>query len=432
LPAAASRCYSPAPAMWRQRFTLSAFCFTCLALSYMDRWNLSVAAPLLMQEFGWTKTTIGLLQSVFFYGFTLSHLPGGWLADRFGGRRVLGAGTLVWSLATIATPLAGSFGGLAAARVALGLGEGMNMPSISSLVARWFPLEERTRATVVNLTGIHAGTLIALPLSAWIAATHGWRAVFYAYGAIGLVWVALWFRWAPDAPPAGVGPARVAEVPWGVFLREPAVRALLATTFITNWTAWFMFSWLPTYFVQVHGFSLQGSGLVSAVPHLAMMCAGLASGWTADRLIARGLPVSRVRKLVLSTGFVGAAAFLLVIPRVATPYGVVACLAAALSCFALGATTVLVNSLDLAPRHAGVLVGLQGTAGNVAGMVSPVLGGAIVERTGSWDLNFYLIAGLLLVGILIWTRWSSGEPITLARPRPSAEPWPAPRARPAR
>src|SRR5262245_43648262 len=91
----------------RPRFVLSAFCFTCLALSYMDRWNLSVAAPLLMREFGWSETTMGFVQSVFFWGFTLSHLPGGWLADRFGGRRVLGAGTLGWTLATAATPLAG-------------------------------------------------------------------------------------------------------------------------------------------------------------------------------------------------------------------------------------------------------------------------------------------------------------------------------------
>jgi MFS family permease len=417
--------------MWRPRFTLSAFCFTCLALSYMDRWNLSVAAPLMMQEFGWTKTTMDVLQSVFFYGFTLSHLPGGWLADRFGGARVLGAGTLGWSLATMATPLAGGFPGLAAMRIALGLGEGMNMPAVSSLVARWFPLEERTRATVVNLTGIHAGTLVAMPLSGWIAARHGWRTVFYVYGAIGLVWVALWSRWARDRPPIAGEPARVAAVPWLTFLREPAVWTLLATTFVTNWTAWFMYSWLPTYFVQVHGFSVQGSGLVSALPNLAMICAGLTSGWVADRLIAAGLPVARVRKLLLATGFLGAAALLVGMPRVTTPYAAVACLSGALSFFALGATTVLVNSLDLAPRHAGVLVGLQGTVGNVAGMVSPVLGGAIVERTGSWDLNFYLIAGLLVAGMLVWTRWSRGTPITLAPAPPSAARWPAPRVRPA-
>src|SRR5438477_11243871 len=193
--------------MWPRRFTLLAFSCTCLALSYMDRWNLSVAAPLLIQKYGWSAARMGLLQSFFFYGFTASHLPGGWLADRLGGRRVLGGGTFVWSLATAVTPVAGSFTGLAAVRIALGLGEGMNMPSISSLVARWFPLEERTRATVVNLTGIHAGTLVALPLSGWIAATWGWRPIFYVYAFVGLVWVALWLRWAPEPPLTGAEPA---------------------------------------------------------------------------------------------------------------------------------------------------------------------------------------------------------------------------------
>jgi MFS transporter, ACS family, solute carrier family 17 (sodium-dependent inorganic phosphate cotransporter), other len=416
--------------MWRPRYTLSFFCFTCLALSYMDRWNLSIAAPLLMKEFGWNETTVGLLQSAFFWGFTLSHLPGGWLADRFGGRRVLGAGTLGWSLATGVTPLAGGFASLAGARLALGLGEGMNMPSISSLVARWFPFHERTRATVINLTGIHAGTLVAMPLSAWIADAWGWRAVFVVYALVGVVWVGAWLAWAPDPPPAVA--ERVDRVPWSIFLRERAVWALLLTTFVTNWTAWFMYSWLPTYFMQVHHFSLKGSGLVSAVPNLAMIAAGLASGWIADRLIARGLPVTRVRKLMLASGFVGAMAFLLLLPELPTGWPVVACLSGALGCFALGASTVLVNSLDLSPRHAGVLVGLQGTAGNLAGTVSPVLAGAIVARTGDWNLNFYLIAALLAAGLVVWTRWASGEAISRLPPRPSAAPSPVPFAPPGR
>src|SRR5262249_45639743 len=287
----------------RPRFILSAFCFTCLALSYMDRWNLSVAAPLLMREFGWSETTMGFVQSVFFWGFTLSHLPGGWLADRFGGRRVLGAGTLGWTLATAAPPPAGGPAPLAAVRVALGLGEGMNMPAISSLVARWFPLEERTRATVVNVAGIHVGTLVAMPLSAWIAATWGWRTIFYVYAGIGLVWVMLWAAWAPREPAHDTAATTPESGPWRPFLPGRAVWALLLTPFVTNWTAWFMYSWLPTYFVQAHGFSLKESGVVSAIPNLAMIVAGLASGWVADRLIAKGMPVTRVRRLVLATGF---------------------------------------------------------------------------------------------------------------------------------
>jgi ACS family sodium-dependent inorganic phosphate cotransporter len=417
--------------MWRSRFALSAFCFTCLALSYMDRWNLSVAAPLLMKEFGWNEETVGLLQSIFFWGFTASHLPGGWLADRFGGRRVLGLGTLGWTVATAATPFAGGFAGLATARVALGLGEGVNMPSISSLVARAFPLAERTRATVVNIAGIHVGTLVAMPLSAWIAATWGWRVIFWAYAAIGVVWLVAWSTWARRTPLAHAVDERPEPVPWATLLRHPPVWALLATTFVTNWTAWFTYSWLPTYFIQAHGFSLRGSGIVSAIPNLAMILAGLLAGWLADRLIAGGTPVTRVRRTLLAGGFAGAMAFLLVIPRATGAVGAVACMSGALACFAFGSSTVLVNSLDLSPRHAGVLVGLQGTAGNIAGMVSPFLGGAIVARTGRWDLNFYLIAALLAAGIVVWLRWSSGEPITLAPPRPSAAPWPAPHVRPA-
>ena len=400
--------------MWPPRYTLVAFSSTCLALSYMDRWNLSVAAPLLMQEYGWSPVRMGLLQSLFFYGFTASHLPGGWLADRLGGRRVLGGGTSVWSLATGVTPLAGNFTGLAAARVVLGLGEGMNMPSISSLVARWFPVEERTRATAVNVTGIHLGTLVALPLSAWIASSYGWRAIFYAYAVLGAVWVSAWFVWGPRTPPADAAP--VAQVPWRAILRHRGVWALLATTFVTNWTVWFFYSWLPTYLIQAHGFSLKESGALSALPTLAMVVAGLVAGWLSDDLIVRGMSVTRVRKLVLASGFAGAVVFLLLLPRAPGAAGAVACLVGGLACFGLGASTVLVNSLDLAPRHAGVLVGLQGTAGNVAGMISPLLGGVIVSRTGSWDLNFYVIAALLTAGIGVWTSLATGEPITLPRP----------------
>ncbi len=178
--------------MWPRRYTLALMTCLCMALAYMDRWNLSVAAPLLMKEFGWDETTLGLLHSVFFYGFTASHLPGGWLADRVGGRRVLAGAVLLWSAVTGATALVGSFSALVAARLALGLGEGANMPSISNLIARSFPTEERTRATTVAIAGVQLGTLVALPLSAWIAAAYGWRAIFATYAALGLAWLAIW------------------------------------------------------------------------------------------------------------------------------------------------------------------------------------------------------------------------------------------------
>lgn len=410
--------------MWPPRYTLAGLSFACMALAYMDRWNLSIAAPLLMQEYGWDETTIGFVQSVFFYGFTISHLPGGWLADRFGGRTVLGAAVLVWSAITGLTSLAASLTALIVARLALGLGEGVNMPSILNLLARWFPVEERTRATTIAVAGIHTGTLVALPLSAWIAASYGWRAVFRSYAVVGLAWVVLWFATIDETPaPAGDrGESSPPAVPWRELLRHRAVWAVLLTTFVTNWTVWFFFAWLPTYFVKVHGFSLKESGAASAAPSLAMIVAGLASGWLADRLIAAGVPVTRVRKRLLCGGYAGAIVMLLGLPHAHSRVAAIACLCAALAFFAAGSATVLVNSLDLAPGSAGVLVGLQGTVGNVAGTISPVLGGAIVARTGSWDLNFYVIAALLAAGAVLWNGWASGEPLI---PRRRAAPLPS-------
>src|SRR5256885_16755988 len=188
--------------MWPRRFTLLAFSCTCLALSYMDRWNLSVAAPLLMQEYGWSAARMGLLQSIFFYGFTASHLPGGWLADRFGGRRVLGTAVVFWSAITGLTSLVSGFATLVSVRFALGLGEGVNMPSILNLIARWFPVEERTRATTVAIAGVQAGTLIALPLSAWIAASFGWRARFRPFSLFRLASGARLVTTSAEAPAA--------------------------------------------------------------------------------------------------------------------------------------------------------------------------------------------------------------------------------------
>ena len=407
--------------MWPPRYTLATLSCACMALAYMDRWNLSVAAPLLMEEYGWNETTIGLLQSVFFYGFTASHLPGGWLADRFGGRRVLGTAVLLWSAITGLTSLATGLTTLVAARLALGLGEGVNMPSILNLVARWFPVEERTRATTIAVAGVHTGTLVALPLSAWIAASYGWRAVFQSYAVVGLAWVALWFATIDEAPPRVRDAALVSPpaVGWRTLLRHRSVWAVLLTTFVTNWTVWFFFAWLPTYFVKVHGFSLKESGVASAAPSFAMIVAGLASGWLADRLIAGGVSVTRVRKVLLAGGYAGAIALLLVLPHAQSRLTAIVCLCAALACFAAGSATVLVNSLDLAPGSAGVLVGLQGTVGNVAGTISPVLGGAIVAHTGSWDLNFYVIAALLAAGALLWVSWASGEAVmSESRPAP--------------
>src|SRR5215831_13862761 len=169
-------------ALWRRppaRIELLGLTFLSCTISYLDRVNLSVAAPLILAERGLDEAQMGAILGAFFWGFAIAHPIGGWLADRFGGKRVLAAGASWWSLWTALTPL--GWPSLWVARVMLGAGEGVNTPAIQSLVGRWFPVHERSRAVAFNLTGIQVGTIVGLPLSTWIMIRFGWPAIFYTY-----------------------------------------------------------------------------------------------------------------------------------------------------------------------------------------------------------------------------------------------------------
>src|SRR5512139_2966456 len=161
---------STATAGWPQRINLVILFFSSNLICYMDRINISVTAPTIMKELGWDEAALGIILSSFFVGYTLLQIPGGWLADRFGGKLILSCGVLWWSLFTLITPLARSVTGMAVFRTLMGLGEGVNFPSIQSLTARWIPAGERSRAMGFILSGVSVGNIIAFPLATWIMA----------------------------------------------------------------------------------------------------------------------------------------------------------------------------------------------------------------------------------------------------------------------
>jgi ACS family sodium-dependent inorganic phosphate cotransporter len=420
-----------ASSSWRPpaRVTLLCLTFLSCAISYLDRVNLSIAAPVIIAERGLDEARMGVILGAFFWGFALAHPVGGWLADRFGGKRVLAAGAAWWSLWTALTPL--GWPSLYAARVMLGAGEGVNTPAIQSLVGRWFPVHERSRAVALNLTGIQVGTVLGLPLSTWIMIRFGWPTIFYAYAAVGFVWVLVWWRTAFDRPEEhprisaaelallrGAGEAArptPAEhgTAWRTLLRSPAVWALLLSTCCTNWIFFLFLTWLPTYLVKSQGFSLKAMGVFAMLPYLAAIVSGNGAGALADRLLARGYSPTRVRKAFFASGMLAAAVLL---DSLSTPHSqttLIALMTATHAAFAVGASTVLMNSIDLAPAHAGTLTGLQGLAGNLAGGVSPIVAGYIVTSSGDWNLVFYVAAGVALAGAVIFTALGSGKPIAL-------------------
>jgi MFS transporter, ACS family, solute carrier family 17 (sodium-dependent inorganic phosphate cotransporter), other len=315
---------------WPRRFTLVGLCFLSTLICYIDRVNISVAIIPMAEEFGWDQTTRGIVLSSFFYGYLATQVLGGWLADRYGGKVVLGVGVLWWSLFTLITPPAAavSFTVLFIARIGMGLGEGVAFPAIHNLIARWIPTQERGRAVSLNTSGIALGTVLALLLTPSIVVTWGWPAVFYVFGLLGFLWYGFWYFLVTDTPEThptihpteaqfirehAPPPPKNETIPWQLLLSKAPVWAIIINHFCANWGFYVILTWLPSYFTQALGAQLSHVGLYSIAPWLTMFFMGNVAGWSADRLLKAGFSVTFVRKLMQSIAFLGSATFLLLI-----------------------------------------------------------------------------------------------------------------------
>ncbi|HJY80211.1 MAG TPA: MFS transporter, partial [Candidatus Binatia bacterium] len=177
---------------WPQRLNVVVLLFLSVVVLYMDRVNISVVAPVLMKELGWDPAVMGMVLSAFFVGYFLTQIPGGWLSDRWGAKGILGGAVAWWSLITMLTPFARTTSSMLAVRVSLGLGEGMSPPCLYTSIARWVPVNERSRVAAFLASGMYVGLIIAFPLAVWIMTHLGWPWVFYLFGFLGLVWSAIW------------------------------------------------------------------------------------------------------------------------------------------------------------------------------------------------------------------------------------------------
>jgi ACS family sodium-dependent inorganic phosphate cotransporter len=413
---------------WPRRFTVLGLCFLSTFVCYIDRVNMSVAIIPMAEEFHWDQTTRGIVLSSFFYGYLATQVLGGWLADRYGGKVVLGLGVLWWSIFTLLTPPAAavSLTVLFIARVGMGLGEGVAFPAIYYLFARWVPVHERARSVALNTSGIPLGTVAALLLTPSITIAWGWPWVFYLFGMLGFLWYGLWHFLASDTPETHptihpterqfIGgsaplPPKNEKIPWGLLLSKAPVWAIIINHFCSNWGFYVILTWLPTYFKQALGADLSKVGVYTILPWLVMFLMGNVAGWVADALIKAGFGLTFVRKLMQSIGFLGAAIFLSLVGGVTTvPQAILyMCCALGLGAFALSGFGV--NHLDIGPRYAGILLGFTNTAGTIPGIVGVSLTGFILDATGSWSLVFLISAGIYVFGLLVWLLFATGERI---------------------
>lgn len=413
---------------WPRRYTTIGLCFCATFICYIDRVNISVAIIPMAEQFGWDQTIRGFVLSSFFIGYMATQVLGGWLSDRFGGKVVLGVGVLLWSAFTLITPPAAMLGltMLVLARIGMGLGEGVTFPSIYTLLARWIPTAERTRAIGLNFSGIPLGTVAALLLTPVIVTHLGWEWAFYLFAILGFVWYGFWqvmVSRSPETHPtisrqelefiqADLGsPPEPVQIPWRRLLSKAPIWAIIINHFCVNWGNYVILSWLPTYVVMALGVDIAVVGLYTVIPFMAsFLCINLA-GYIADRLLQTSLSVTAVRKIMQTIGCAGPALFLVLIGTVTSAEGAIALMACVmgLAAFAMGGFGV--NHLDVAPRYAGVLMGISNTAGTLPGIVGVVATGFILDVTGSWAIVFGTAAAVYLFGLAVWLVFATGNKV---------------------
>ena len=414
------------PSNLPQRVQVVFLTFAAVFICYIDRVNISVAIIPMAEEYNWGLQTQGMILSSFAVGYILLQVIGGRLADRYGGKIILGIGVLVWSLFTILAPPAAALGItlLIMTRILMGMGEAVTFPSFYSLYGKWIPLNERARAVGFANSAIPLGTAFALIISPIIIQRLGWEWVFYIFGFMGFIWYAFWHRMVTSDP--GTHPKitaeelshiqqgieadeQASEIPWTHFLKHKAVWAIAVAHFCNNWTLYVLLSWAPTFINKGLGVELASVGLLAMIPQAASFVSINLAGNLADRLITSGMPVLRVRKLMQTVGFGGLAVCLLLVTSAETVTGAIAIMALGSALGAGSTGGFAVNHMDIAPKHAGTLMGITNTAGTIPGIVGVFLSGMILELTGSWALVFGTAAVISLVGLVVFLRYAQAD-----------------------
>lgn len=386
---------------WSKRVDIALLCFVALIISYCDRGNLAIATPEIMKQYHWNTVQMGWILSGFFLGYTCCLIPAGLLVQRLGALRVLGLSVASWSLVTALTPVPKSIVGMYSMRVLLGICESGTFPAINALLAEWFSAKEYARAAGFCWSGGYAGPIIAFPLGGIILQTWGWRAVFFIFGASGVVWLVAWSIIVPERSNLQESSLveHSIEVPaslhWTRLLFCPAVWALLILHFSSNWFAYVLLSWLPTYLQDTRHFSVASTAFGSAAPFAAALFGTNVFAVLIDKLSLR-YPRTAVRKSFLGIYLLGGIA-LLALPHVRSAASIIGILSLGAWLIAAATPIYASGSLDLAPQVAATLVGIQVSFANLAGILAPIVSGYLV-KTFSWSIAFAVTAAICTTG----------------------------------
>jgi MFS family permease len=370
-------------------------------ICYVDRGNLSIAAPMLKDEIGLSAANLGLLLSAFFWTYASLMPLSGWLVDRFNVNWVLAAGFFVWSCATAATGLVHTFSVLIVLRCLLGAGESVAYPSYSKIIALHFPEEHRGLANSVINAGLLLGPGIGMLMGGMLMARFGWRSFFIVLGLVSLMWLIPWIKYMPNPRDAlHVTPTGAPSLP--EFLRLRSAWGTCAGLFSSNYANYFLITWLPFYLVRVQHFSMDKMAKVGGTAYLLASACSALCGWLSDRWIVAGGTPTVVRKTFVGCG-VGLAGIFIGLVSLSGPRLCVVMLT--LGAVFLGVTGSNVFSITqtlAGPYAAGRWTGFQNCVGNFSGIVAPALTGLILQRTGHFEWAFAVVTIVALLGAASW------------------------------
>ena len=370
-------------------------------INYVDRANLSVAAPLLKGELGLSPAQLGLLLSAFFWTYACMQIPVGWLVDRFDVKWVFAIGFFVWSAATAFTGLAHGFAMLLFMRVILGIGESVAYPSYAKIFARHFVERQRGVANSAIGMGQSLGPALGIFLGATLVAHFGWRPFFTALGVAGLLWLPPWLRWMPRTPTLGAlhmkhGPG-LSEIighqsSWGAWIGH----------FCMNYPLYVLLTWLPFYLVTERHFSTQNMARVGGATFVMSALSCLACGRFSDRLISGGASSTRVRNTFVVLGLTCTGLFMAGCSVAPQGVLVVLLLLAGASMGMTSSNLFAVSQTLAGPLAAGRWMGVENFVANLAGVTAPALTGFLLGRTGHFYWPFLITSLVTGVGALQW------------------------------
>lgn len=417
--------------MSRVRFVILAMLFIVTTINYADRATISIAGSAMQKELGIDAVSLGYIFSAFGWAYVIAQIPGGWLLDRFGSKRVYTFSILLWSLFTLAQGAIGFFTGAAAIamvfclRFLVGAAEAPSFPANSRIVAAWFPANERGTAAAIFNSAQYAATVVFAPLMAWLVHAFGWHHVFIVMGVIGIVMAIVWrtFVHEPKDHP-GVNRAEIAYIEAGgglvnmdragvaktegpklgyvkQLLQNRMLMGVYIAQYCINALTYFFITWFPVYLVQARGMSILKAGFVASIPAVCGFLGGILGGIISDALLRRGASLSVARKVPIVLGML-LSMTMVICNYVDAQAIVVAVMALSFFGKGLGALGLAVNS-DTAPKQiAGLSGALMNTFGNLSSITTPIAIGYIVNTTGSFNGALVYVGIHALVAIVCY------------------------------